>query len=98
MLTLGVAQPMIADTDQARAEQVAASLSERFGNGRAAAPRDLAAAVGEADGVINATPVGMAKYPGLPMPAELLRANLWVADIVYWSSNWLSKSTMSQRS
>jgi shikimate dehydrogenase len=83
-LTLGVAQLMIANTDQARAEHVTASLVERFGRGRAAAPRDLTAASGEADGVINATPVGMAKYPGLPMPAELLRHDLWVADIVYF--------------
>jgi shikimate dehydrogenase len=83
-LTLGVARLMIVDTDEARAEHAAASLAERFGKGRAAAPPDLAAAVGEADGVINATPVGMAKYPGLPMPAELLRHDLWVADIVYF--------------
>jgi shikimate dehydrogenase len=75
---------MIVDTDQARAECVAASLAERFGKGRAAASRDLAEAVSEADGVINATPVGMAKYPGLPMPAELVRHDLWVADIVYF--------------
>ncbi len=83
-LTLGVAKLMIVDTDQARAEHVAANLAERFGKGRAAAPRDLAAAVSEADGVINATPVGMAKYPGLPLPPELLRQELWVADIVYF--------------
>jgi shikimate dehydrogenase len=83
-LTLGVAQLMVVDTDQARAEHAAAGLAERFGKGRAAAPRDLAAAVGEADGVINATPVGMAKYPGLPIPTELLRHDLWVADIVYF--------------
>lgn len=75
-LTLGVAQLMIVDTDQTRAERAAASLAERFGIGRTAAPRDLAAAVGEVDGIINATPVGMAKYPGLPMPAELLRHDL----------------------
>jgi shikimate 5-dehydrogenase len=61
LLTLGVAQLMIVDTDPARAEHVAANLTERFGEGRAAAPRDLAAALSEADGLINATPVGMAK-------------------------------------
>src|SRR5580693_807742 len=83
-LTLGVAQLMIVDTDPARAEHVAASLTERFGEGRAAAPCDLAAALSEADGLINATPVGMAKYPGLPLPAELLRPDLWVAEIVYF--------------
>ena len=26
----------------------------------------------------------MAKYPGLPLPAELLRPELWVAEIVYF--------------
>ncbi len=26
----------------------------------------------------------MAKYPGLPLPAELLRPDLWVAEIVYF--------------
>jgi shikimate dehydrogenase len=26
----------------------------------------------------------MAKYPGLPLPAALLRPDLWVADIVYF--------------
>jgi shikimate dehydrogenase len=83
-LTLGVAQLMIVDADRARAEHVAASLAERFGEGRAAAPRDLAAALSTADGLINATPVGMTKYPGLPLSAELLRRELWVADIVYF--------------
>ena len=83
-LTIGVAQLMIVDTDGARAEHLAASLAERFGKGRAAALRDIAAALGEADGLINATPVGMAEYPGLPMPLELLRPDLWVADVVYF--------------
>jgi shikimate dehydrogenase len=26
----------------------------------------------------------MAKYPGLPLPAALLRRDLWVAEIVYF--------------
>ena len=38
----------------------------------------------DADGMVNATPVGMAKFPGLPLPAELLSPQLWVADIVYF--------------
>ena len=37
-----------------------------------------------ADGMVNATPVGMAKFPGLPLPADLLSPDLWVADIVYF--------------
>jgi shikimate dehydrogenase len=36
-----------------------------------------------ADGLVNATPVGMEGHPGLPVAAEHLRADLWVADVVY---------------
>jgi shikimate dehydrogenase len=36
-----------------------------------------------ADGIVNATPVGMAKNPGLPIDAALLEARHWVADVVY---------------
>ncbi len=32
---------------------------------------------------MHATFVGMHSHPGLPVPAELLRPDLWVADIVY---------------
>jgi shikimate dehydrogenase len=83
-LTLGVGRLTILDTEQARAEQVASSLAQRFGPGRAVSEADLAAVVAEAEGLINTTPVGMAKYPGLPLPAELLRPELWVAEIVYF--------------
>jgi shikimate dehydrogenase len=44
----------------------------------------MAADVAAADGMINATPVGMASHPGLPLPVELLRPALWVAEIVYF--------------
>jgi shikimate dehydrogenase len=83
-LTLGVRHLTIIDVDPGRAETVADGLRARFGAGRAAAGTDLAGAVGAADGVINATPMGMAKYPGLPLPAALLRPALWVAEIVYF--------------
>ena len=41
-------------------------------------------AVDAADGIVNTTPLGMAKYPGMALPAELLRPELWVVDIVYF--------------
>jgi shikimate dehydrogenase len=83
-LTLGSRELVIFDTDHGRAEQVAADLAARFGAGRAIAGRDLAAAMAKADGLINTTPVGMAKLPGIPLPAELLHPRLWVAEIVYF--------------
>jgi shikimate dehydrogenase len=36
-----------------------------------------------ATGLIHATPMGMQKLPGLPVPANLLRPEMWVAEIVY---------------
>ncbi|MGZ4506098.1 MAG: shikimate dehydrogenase [Blastococcus sp.] len=85
LLTLGTRRLTVLDVDPARARALAAALDERFGPGRAAGA-DLTAlepGVGAADGLVHATPTGMAAHPGLPLPAGLLRADLWVADIVY---------------
>lgn len=84
LLAEGTGQLAIADTDPARAEALAADLNARFGAGRAVAAADLAAAVASADGLVNCTPVGMLKLPGMPLPAALLHKGLWVADIVYF--------------
>jgi len=84
LLTLGVGELSIIDTNTARANRLAADLCGRFGEGRAIAAPDLAQAVDPADGIVNATPVGMANHPGMPVPRELLRPHLWVADIIYF--------------
>ena len=81
---LGVGHLTVVDTDPARAEQVAADVRARFGIGRATAATDLPAALATADGMINTTPVGMAKFPGSPVPKALLRPELWVAEIIYF--------------
>ena len=83
-MTLGTGHLTIVDVDASRAQAVAASLCERFGAGRATAASDAAAAIAEADGLINTSPVGMDKYPGTPVPVSLLRPALWVADIIYF--------------
>jgi shikimate dehydrogenase len=84
LLTLGVGALAVVDTDRSRAEQLAADLCGRFGEGRAAAADDAAAAVNAAEGIVNTTPVGMDKHPGLPLDAGLLRREHWVADIIYF--------------
>jgi shikimate dehydrogenase len=43
----------------------------------------LRTALRGASGLIHATPTGMAKAPGLPLPPELLRRTMWVSDIVH---------------
>ncbi|SMH48452.1 shikimate dehydrogenase [Azospirillum agricola] len=83
-LQLGAGRVTVVDADPRRAEALAGQLDARFGAGRAAAASDLAAAMAAADGLIHATPTGMAKFPGLPLPAEQLHGGLWVAEIVYF--------------
>lgn len=84
-LTLGAEHVTVVDAMPDRAADLATSLGRHFGTGRAAAatPDALPALLGAADGVVHATPTGMAAHPGLPFAAELLHAGLWVAEVVY---------------
>jgi shikimate dehydrogenase len=85
LLTLGTVRLTVLDVDPRRARTLAAALCERFGPARATGEdlSGVAAHLAAADGLVHATPTGMAAHPGLPVPAELLRGDLWVADIVY---------------
>ncbi|MDU9414785.1 shikimate dehydrogenase [Pseudomonas sp. zfem005] len=84
LLAEGVGQLWIFDVDVGRAQSLADNLNQHFGAGRAHAGKDLPGALATADGLVNTTPMGMAKLPGTPVPAELLRPALWVAEIVYF--------------
>jgi shikimate dehydrogenase len=83
VLGLGAAQLRIVDTDRVRAEALAKALTEQHGV-RAVAYADAAQALAGASGLIHATPTGMAKIPGLPVDAALLRPELWVSEVVYF--------------
>lgn len=84
LLSLGAGEVIIIDTDEGRAQSLVATLHERFGASRVSADFPVAKAMEAADGMVNTTPLGMAKYPGMAAPAETLRPDLWVADIVYF--------------
>ena len=87
-LTLGARALTLFDADESRAAQLAAELSARFPERSVTSGGDLMAplknALREANGLIHATPTGMAKLPGLPLPADYLHPDLWVAEIVYF--------------
>jgi shikimate dehydrogenase len=84
LLIEGVKQLNIFDVEIARAQALADNLNQHFPGNPAQAGTDLPAAMAAADGLVNTTPMGMAKLPGMPVPAELLRGELWVAEIVYF--------------
>ena len=84
LLDQGAAHVSIIDTDTQKAKDCATRLAKRFGDERVAATDDLAGALRDAQGLVNATPTGMTGHPGLPVPAELVRDDLWVSDVVYF--------------
>ncbi|WP_371226862.1 shikimate dehydrogenase [Pseudomonas sp. QE6] len=84
LLSEGVQQLTIFEVDPARAQALVDNLNAHFGGQRARVGHELADAIAEADGLVNTTPVGMAKLPGAPLPLELLHPRLWVAEIIYF--------------
>ena len=84
LLLEGVQQLSIFDVEPARAQALADNLNQHFPGQPAQAGSDLPTALAEADGLVNTTPMGMAKLPGMPVPKSALRPALWVAEIVYF--------------
>lgn len=85
LLSHGVGALTVCDIDRPKADRLAAVLAQRFGRmvKAVAGVDDLKAA----DGLVNTTPMGMTKYPGLPFARRLLAARHWVADIVYFPAD-----------
>jgi len=83
VLRLGAKHLVVVDAMAERARALAVHLGDVHGTGRASAERDITEALARADGLIQATPVGMAQHPGLPLNEKLLRRELWVSEIVY---------------
>lgn len=76
----------IVDIDFGRSEALATSLAIHFGADRVRAARveDITPVITDADGFVNATPMGMAHFPGTPIDTNLLTDKHWVIDIVYF--------------
>ncbi len=83
LMTLGVGGLVLCDTDLARANRLAERMRERFAR-PVEVVSDVRSAVEAADGVVNTTPIGMAKYPGMALPVSTLRPRHWVAEIIYF--------------
>lgn len=84
LLQNGVQELFLVDIDRNRALDMASRLVTDFPGRRVeAASADALSGVG-LDGIVNATPVGMDKMPGLPVDVGLITSDMWVADIVYF--------------
>jgi len=85
LLRLGTENLTVVDLDVERANALAAELAARHSSARvdASSLDKLSVLLPGSDGIVHATPTGMAEHPGLPFDPALLHAELWVADIVY---------------
>ena len=83
LMDLGVAVLIIHDLDGARANALKADLAAYYGTSRCRVTSDLERDIAAADGVVNATQVGMRGFPGNPVPVSALKATHWAADVIY---------------
>src|SRR5699024_8360437 len=89
LIAAGVMNLYDADLDPVRAHQLAANVAA------SAIPTagsftvtgvdmaDVEGYITEADGVVNATPVGMAQLPGTAFDTSILKPSQWVSDVIY---------------
>lgn len=84
LIDLGVQELCLFDQDITVAKHLCDSLQAQDTQATVRIIEDLALECETATGIVNATPVGMAKLPGCPLPKESLRQDMWVADIVYF--------------
>ncbi|WP_411699686.1 shikimate dehydrogenase [Conyzicola sp.] len=85
LLRSGVERLVLLDVDAERAGTVAESLNTAHERTAivGGSVDDAGRYLPSADGVVNASPVGMPSHPGSAVPLDLLRSDLWVHDVVY---------------
>jgi shikimate dehydrogenase len=84
LLEQGAAHVDFFDVDPSRARTCVSRLERKFGQHRVGVAENLGRALERAQGVVNATPVGMLGHEGVPVPESFIRPDLWVSDVVYF--------------
>lgn len=83
LMDLGVGTLLLHDLDTARADALRSEIAAYYGAARCRLAGDLERDIAAADGVVNATQVGMSGFPGNPVPAAALKPQHWAADVIY---------------
>nr|WP_026196142.1 quinate/shikimate dehydrogenase (NAD+) [Corynebacterium lubricantis] len=85
LVTNGVQTLKIADLDPTRAQALATVINNAVGREAVVgvSSAGVEQAIAEADGVVNATPMGMVAHPGTAFDVSCLTSDHWVGDVVY---------------
>lgn len=80
----GVVEIHVLDSRAEAAARLVTDIETQFPSVRAVAADPARLGGLPLDGIVNATPVGMAAHPGMAVERKLLEPGPWVADIVYF--------------
>ena len=85
LVTNGVEHLQVADLDINRAQALASNINSAIGREavQGVDARGIEDAIAAADGVVNATPMGMSTHPGTAFDVSCLTSRHWVGDVVY---------------
>ncbi len=83
LMDLGLKTLIVYDRDMARAMALTTDIVAHFGPRSARLADDLEQDIASAAGIANATPIGMTGFPGNPVPMAAVRADHWIADVIY---------------
>lgn len=84
LLCEGVEELRVYDPVAENSAALVRQLSKRYDPARIKVVSDPVQAAQGCDGILNASPVGMEKLPGMPLPAQAIPTGAWVADIIYF--------------
>ena len=84
LLSLGVGALTIVDANESRRKELSKRLEAGHPGAQVIALAPDEVSLSDVDGVLNATPMGMAAHPGMAFDPDWLHRALWVADIVYF--------------
>ncbi|WP_111497552.1 shikimate dehydrogenase family protein [Marinobacter bohaiensis] len=83
LFEVGATEVLISDLNRDSANSLAVALNASGCTSRVLEPIEVEDAVRGADGLVNCTPVGHYKSPGMPVPADWIGSQQWVFDAVY---------------
>jgi shikimate dehydrogenase len=84
LLSMGVQRLRVVDPDREKARAMGERIGSHFPGQAVTIAACAADALDGADGVVQASPIGMASHPGIPFDPGYLRSDMWVSDIVYF--------------
>ena len=80
---MGATEVWVTDLSESSAQSLVDAINDAGYKARVIAKEDIAEAAAQVDGLVNCTPVGHLKSPGMPLAAEWIQDQKWAFDAVY---------------